>query len=387
MASLGAPIPLTDETRREVLRLDWPLIFATLLLLTFGLMSMYSVSFGVEGSSKPYFIKQAINIAIGLIPFGLFAFVNPKIWRRGVNFLYVMDLLLLLAVLFMGKHTKGAERWILLPGGIQFQPSELAKLLTVLTLSAFYAKREEQIEKFSTFVLGLVHVAIPMALIFMQPHLGATIVVAVSWFAISVVAGVPLKYLGALVGCFLVLGGAMSVPSVRGKVLKPYQEERLMGMLGVQSGKKDIKGKNWQTDRAEIAFGVGGVSGTGFGQGGQKRAGYIPEQHNDFVLTILGEEGGLIGCLLLLGAYSFFFYRIFLVMLHTSDLFGKMAAGGVFAVLAFHTFVNMAMVLQIVPVVGLWLPFMSSGGTAIWLCLASVGLLIGVRRRERPILF
>jgi len=387
VASLGTPIPLTDDTRREVLRLDWPLIFATLLLLTFGLMSMYSVSYGLENNTKPYFIKHAINIAIGVIPMSIFAFVNPKVWRRGVNVLYVLDLLLLLAVLFMGKHTKGAERWILLPGGVQFQPSELAKLLTVLTLAAFYAKREEQIKKFSTFALGLLHVAVPMALIFMQPHLGATIVVAISWFAISVVAGVPLKYLGALAGCVLALGGAMSIPAVRGKVLKPYQEERLMGILGVQSGKKDIKGKNWQTDRAEIAFGVGGVSGTGFGQGGQKRAGYIPEQHNDFVLTILGEEGGLIGCLLLLGAYSFFFYRIFLVMLHTSDPFGKMAAGGVFAVIAFHTFVNMAMVLQIVPVVGLWLPFMSSGGTAMWLCLSCVGLLLGVRRRERPILF
>ena len=129
------------------------------------------------------------------------------------------------------------------------------------------------------------------------------------------------------------------------------------------------------------------MTGAGFNQGGQKKAGFIPEQNTDFVVTVIGEEGGLIGCLLLLGAYGFFFYRIFLVMLHTSDPFGKMAASGVFAVLAFHTFVNIAMVLQIVPVVGLWLPFMSYGGTAMWLCLASVGLLLGIRRRERPILF
>lgn len=385
MATLGAPISLTDETRREVRRLDWPLLVATLVLLMFGLMSMFSVSYGVEGSAKPYFVKQAINIAIGILPFGILVLVHPKVWRRGTTLLYVLDVLLLLAVLFMGKHTKGAERWIALPGGGQFQPSELAKLLIVLTLSAFYAHRQERIDRLSTFLLGLLHVAVPMGLIFVQPHLGATIVVAVAWFAISLVAGVPLKYLGGFFACLLVLAGAaLTVPAVRGKVFKGYQAERIAGL---QSTKKDVKGKNWQTDRAEIAFGVGGVTGAGFNQGGQKKGGFIPEQHNDFVLTILGEEGGLVGCLLLLGAYGFFFYRIFLVMLHTSDPFGKMAAGGVFAVLAFHTFVNMAMVLQIVPVVGLWLPFMSYGGTAMWLCMAAVGLLLGIRRRERPILF
>lgn len=376
---------MTEETRREVRRLDWPLIASALVLLAFGLMSMYSVSYAGSGTTKPYFLKQAINIAIGLVPAGILAFAHPKVWRRGSSWLYALDLLLLLAVLFMGKHTKGAERWILLPGGVQFQPSELAKLLTVLTLSAFYAHRQEAIDRLSTFLLGLLHVAVPMALIFVQPHLGATIVVAVAWFAVSLVAGVPLRYLGGFFACVLALAGAaFAIPAVRGKVFKGYQLGRIQGQLG---GKKDIKGKNWQTDRAEIAFGVGGVTGAGFGQGAQKRAGYIPEQHNDFVLTVLGEEGGLIGCLLLLAAYAAFYYRIFLVMLHTSDPFGKMAAGGVFAVLAFHTFVNMAMVLQIVPVVGLWLPFMSAGGTAMWLCMGCVGLLLGIRRRERPILF
>lgn len=385
MATLGAPIPLTDETKREVRRLDWPLLVSSLVLLIFGLMSMYSVSRGPDGAMKPYFMKQVINVVIGLVPFGLFALVHTKFWRRWSSLLYILDLLLLVAVLVMGKHTKGAERWIPLPGGVQFQPSELAKLLTILTLSAFYAHRQESVHKISTFLLGLLHVAIPMALIFVQPHLGATIVVAVSWFAVSLVAGVPMRYLGAFIACIGALAGAaISVPAVRAKVFKSYQLDRVEGLA---KGKKDTQGKNWQTDRAEIAFGVGGLLGEGFGQGEQKQRGFIPEQHNDFIVTVIGEEGGLVGCLLLLTAYGFFFFRIFLVMLHTSDPFGKMAAGGIFAILAFHTFVNIAMVLQIVPVVGLWLPFMSYGGTAMWLCLACVGLLLGIRRRERPILF
>ena len=385
MATLGGPLPFTDEARREVRRLDWPLVASSLLLLLFGMMSMYSVSYGGGGKPRPDFLKQGVNVAIGLVPMALFAFVHPKVWRKASSWLYAGNLLLLLAVRLLGKSVNGAERWILLPGGVQIQPSEIAKLLTVLTLAAFYAHREERIERFSTFALGLLHVAVPMALIFLQPHLGATMVVGVAWFAVSLVAGVPMRYLGGLFAAALALGGlALTVPAVRGRVLQGYQAKRIAGL---RATKKDVRGKNWQTDRAEIAFGVGGVTGAGFNQGGQKKAGYIPEQNTDFVVTVIGEEGGLVGCLLLLGVYGFFFYRIFLVMLGTSDPFGKMAAGGVFAVLAFHTFVNMAMVLQIVPVVGLWLPFMSYGGTAMWLCLASVGLLLGIRRRERPILF
>jgi rod shape determining protein RodA len=151
--------------------------------------------------------------------------------------------------------------------------------------------------------------------------------------------------------------------------------------------RNDRQGKNWQTDRAEIAFGVGGVSGAGFGNGQQKAGHFIPEQHNDFIFTVVGEEGGLIGCTLVLAAFGFFFFRVFLIMHLATDPFYRMIAAGIFAILGFHTFVNIAMVLQIVPVVGLWLPFLSYGGTALWLCMACVGLLLNIRRREKPLLF
>ena len=122
-------------------------------------------------------------------------------------------------------------------------------------------------------------------------------------------------------------------------------------------------------------------------KGEQKRGRFIPEQRNDFVFTVVGEEGGLIGCSILLAAFAFFFYRIYIVMQSASDPYFRLIAAGIFGVLGFHTFVNMAMVLQILPVVGLWLPFMSSGGTAIWLCMACVGLLLNMRRKEPVILF
>lgn len=382
MAGLTSPFPYTVESRRTVSRIDWPLAFTAALLLAMGVMSLFSVG---AGGSQIFFKKQLLYVAIGLVPFSLFAWVGPYFWRRTAGWLYVVNLALLVAVLLVGHHAKGAERWIALPGGMQFQPSELAKLLTVLTVSSFYANHIEDIKKVSVFLAGFVHVAVPMFLIWKQPHLGAALVVLVMWLAVSMVAGVPTKYLaGFVLSVVLVAGAGLSIPSVRAKLMSGYQDKRVEGMVGAT---KDLRGRNWQTDRAEIAFGVGGLLGTGFLRGEQKQAGFIPEQHNDFIVTVIGEEGGLVGCTILLAAYGFFFYRVFLIMLNATDPYFKMVAAGIFAILGFHTFVNIAMVLQLLPVVGLWLPFMSYGGTAIWLCMASVGLLLGIRRRQRPLLF
>jgi len=132
---------------------------------------------------------------------------------------------------------------------------------------------------------------------------------------------------------------------------------------------------------------VGGVSGAGFGKGDQKHAHFIPEQQNDFIFTVIGEEGGLIGCSFVLIAFGVFLYRIWLIMVQAEDPFHRLVAAGVFGTLAFHTIVNLGMNLQLLPVVGLWLPFMSYGGTAMWLCMASVAVLLNMRTRERPVLY
>ena len=382
MAGLSNATAYAPEARRSPWRLDWGLLMSACALLIVGLMSLFSVG---AGGQETFFKKQLLNVIIGVAPFFLFLVVRPNTWRKGATWLYAFNILCLVAVFVVGKTVKGSERWIMLPGGIQFQPSELAKLLTIVTLSSYYANRQESIQTFGTFIVGFIHVAVPLLLIWKQPHLGAAMAVFVMWCAVSLVAGVNGRHIAGFLGVTIVLAGiAFSVPSIRGKLIHGYQESRINGL---QAGTKDIQGKNWQTDRAEIAFGVGGVTGTGFLRGEQKQAGFIPEQHNDFIVTVIGEEGGLVGCALLLATYGFFFYRIFLIMLNATEPYHKMLAAGVFAVLGFHTFVNIAMVLQILPVVGLWLPFLSYGGTAVWLCMACVGLLLSVRRQQRPLLF
>jgi rod shape determining protein RodA len=394
MATIGTTVGYQIDTRKAVSKMDWPLLMSSVVLLLFGLMSLYSIGLGQNGT---YFKKQLLYVLIGLGPFALFTAVHPGAWRKGANWLYVTNLLLLMAVLVIGRHTNGAGRWISLPGGIEFQPSEPAKLLTIITLSSFYANRHDRIMEPSTFFLGLLHVIIPVLLIKAQPHLGAVVVIMVMWFAVSLVAGIPAKTIGAFCAVAAVAFGiGLRIPAFRAHLLESYQEKRVQGLKAAHGDRKgkptdevklEIRGTNYQTDRAEIAFGVGSLAGTGFGRGEQKAAKFIPEQHDDFILTVIGEEGGLIGCTLLLLAYGYFFYRIFLILLHATEPYHRMLAAGVFAVLGAHMFANMGMVLQLLPVVGLWLPFLSYGGTAIWLCMACVGLMLSVRRRQRPLLF
>ena len=382
MASLTRDSGYGVEQRRGP-KIDWLLLLSTVILIVVGFMSLYSEGLTHDGGAN--FRAQLRNTAIGLIPFSIFAFTPTRLFLRGANLIYAINVATLILVLVHGVHKNGSDRWIQI-GPIQFQPSEMAKILLVLSLAAFYAKRQDSIRSPVTFGLGILHISVPVILVLLQPHLGAAMTLVVIWFAVSVVAGVPAKFLATAVAIIAAFGGfvvlAVSNPHAP-KFLHPYQLQRLLGM----SASNDPKKGGYQTARAEIAFGVGGISGTGYLKGEQKAGHFIPEQYDDFIFTVVGEEGGLIGCSLVLAAYGFFFYRLWLVMFYASDLFYKSIIGGLFAALGFHMFVNIAMVLHILPVVGLWLPFLSYGGTAMWMCMSSVALALAIRSREKPLLF
>lgn len=378
-ATTGAMGRVSDRAKRAPRNFDWMLLLATLILLSFGLLCQFSKA---HDSGSKDFLKQLFNVAVGLVPFAIFWLVKPKLWMRVANALYFINISLLAIVLKMGVSKNGAERWINL-GFTEFQPSEAAKILIVLTLATFFAKRYDQIHKFSTFALSFVHVAIPIFLILEQPHMGASLAIIATWLCICLAAQVPWKFvLGAGLAVLSLLTIAFTVPAIGKYVLKDYHLKRVMSMF-----QKDEKGKSFQTDRAAIALGSGGLLGTGFLKGEQKKLGMIPEQQTDFVFTIIGEEGGLVGSTLVLLAFGFFFFRIWLIFLSATEPYYRMIAAGLLGMLAFHTIVNLGMVLQLLPVVGLWLPFMSYGGTAMWLCLACVGLLLNVRSKEKPVLF
>lgn len=358
-------------------KIDSWLVIASVLLLFGGFLALYSAGTVREGG---IFSRHLFNFALGLVPFSIFFFTNPEFWRRSAWVLYVVSLAFLELTRRAGNTAGGAQRWLDI-GPIQFQPSELAKLFAILTLASFFASRQDSIKKGSTFALSLFHIAVPAALIFIQPHLGATLVLLVIWLSVSLGAGVPVRFiLLSALAAVMAVGIAFSVPGV----MRDYQKSRVIGLF---LGSSDEQGTGFQTSRAQIAFGTGGVSGAGFLQGEQKRGRFIPEQHTDFIFTVVGEEGGLVGGTLVLLAFGLFFYRVWLVMLDAAEPYHRMLAAGVYGLLAFHTFVNIGMLVGLVPVVGLWLPFYSYGGTALWLCMACVGLLLNIRGRARPVLF
>lgn len=375
-ATTRASGPLV-ESRAQQGRLDWWLVFATLLLMVVGLMSLYSIDQGANGGR--YFSKQLLRLAIGVVPFAVFYWVSPKALQRYSWVLYALNLAALVFVLVAGSSAGGAQRWLPL-GPIEFQPSELSKLLTVVTLATYFASKDpSEMRHFKTYLVSLVHVGVPLVLIFLQPHLGASLALLMAWVGVSLTAGVRFRFLaGTVLAAIGVIVMAISIPGI----LKPYQIERILSLFG-----GDPKGSKFQHIQAQSAFAAGSLTGVGYLKGEQKGAGFVPEQQTDFIFTVIGEEGGLVGCVLLLAAFGLFFYRIWLVMYQSQSRFHQMMAAGVFSYLAFHTVVNIGMNLELLPVVGLWLPFMSFGGTAVWLCLASVGLVLNLRTRERPVLF
>lgn len=365
-----------DETSvQSLFKMDPWMLLATIVLVIAGLMAVNSAAIG---QGKPdLFKKQLILTAVGLIPFAIFWKVRIASWRSAASVLWVVNNLMLLGVLFAGHKVKGSQRWIEI-GFFQFQPSEMSKILLIVTLSAFYAARKDKIHELKTVLLSLAHVAPTLFLIFRQPHLGATAVCALSWLVITIIAGVPWRNLVITLVALIALVG---VGVAAGKIgLHLYQLERVTAMK-----QDDELGADYQVTRAEIAYGVGGVFGTGYLKGDVKSK--VPEQHNDFIFSVVGEEGGLIVCTLILIAYTFLYLRIWMVMIRSTDLFGRLAAAGVFTVLGFHTIINLGMNLQLAPVVGLWLPFMSYGGTAMWLCLGCVGLAQNVYRSSGETVF
>lgn len=363
------------EKRSWLSAYDSKFILATIFLIFFGLVTMYSVGEALPELSL--FKKQSIQLILGIVPFTIFLVTPGKIWQRVSNFLYGLNLAILILVIKIGSSGGGATRWLDI-GPLRFQPSEMSKVLIVITLSTFFINRTHSIRHFSTFALSFLHILPVMILLFLQPHLGATMTVFVTWVAICIVAGIPTR----TILLALTVGVGVFVSAIQFRLLPEYQLGRMHGMF-VQ----DEKTSGYQQMRSEIAFGYGGIYGAGYLKGEQKALRGVPKQQTDFALSVIGEEAGFFGCMLLFAAYSFYFIRGWYLASTSSDLFARMCGIGALSVLAFHLVVNLSMVLGVGPVVGLWLPFISYGGTALWLCLSCSALIINLCRPQADELF
>jgi rod shape determining protein RodA len=348
--------------------IDVPLFYALLALAGISLLVVYSAS----AENLTVLVKHMLRLVMG---FGILFFVaqaRPEDLRRLAPVLFVVSVLLLLAVLGVGTVSKGARRWLGF-GGISFQPSEVMKLALPMMLAWYFAHVPLPPNLRQLALAGLVTL-VPVALIAKQPDLGTAILVFGSGFAMLFLAGMYWRILTAITAL-----AAVAIPYVWTH-LHGYQQKRILTLLDPAS---DPLGAGYHTLQGMIAIGSGGFFGKGWLNSSQAHLEYLPESSTDFIFAVFAEEFGLLGILVLLGLYLFIVYRGFVIALLAQDSFTRLLAGGLTLVFFFYFFVNVGMVSGILPVVGVPLPLISYGGTALVTLMAAFGMLMSIHTHRK----
>ncbi|MBC8264442.1 MAG: rod shape-determining protein RodA [Anaerolineales bacterium] len=352
---------------------DFVLLAATVLLIAFGIAMVYSATLDTPDlQDLPR--RQATWGLVGLALMLLVAAIDYRFLENLQKALYALTIASLLLVLFVGQATHGAQRWI---SGSSFQPSELAKVLIIVTLAQFLAQREKEIGRFRYILISIILVAVPMGLIYRQPHLGTVIVLAVVWLAMVLIAGMRLLHLGVFG-----LVGLLSMPLIWIS-LKDYMQQRLL--LFINPGRDPAA--RYNIDQALISIGSGGWLGKGYASGSQSQLHFLRVRHTDFIFSVIGEEMGFVGALVLFALIAIVLWRILRAASLARDSFGRLIACGVAALIFFQSFVNIGMNLGLLPVIGIPLPFISSGGSSLITLLIAEGLVQSVVMRHRKIEF
>jgi rod shape determining protein RodA len=376
MSSLGPARPRTQRLLRNV---DLLLLAATAALVAFGLVMVYSTT---RSNLHPlvFLRTQSLHLAVGLFIGVIFLAVDYRSFAAGARNLYVLNLLLLAAVLVphLGRTSLGAQRWISLGPLGQFQPSEFAKLVIVITLAKHLSDRPGPYDSLSQLLPFLGHIALPMLLIFRQPDLGTAMVYGAILLGMLYAGGARRRDLAALAGA------AALISPLAWHFLKEYQRRRLLVFLDPSL---DPLGSGYGIIQSKIAVGSGMVWGKGIFAGTQNVLQFVPEHHTDFIFSVIGEEMGFVGALLLLGLFFLWLARGVRVAGLARDRFGALVAVGIVSMVAFHVFVNVGMTVGIMPITGIPLPFISYGGSALMTMLWATALLLNIGMRHQKILF
>ena len=359
---------------------DGPLLMALLLLAGAGLTTMYSVGY----DSGTRFADHGRNMLIALGVIFVVAQISPQTLMRFAVPLYAVGVALLVAVAVAGVTKKGATRWLNV--GVVIQPSEILKIAMPLMLAWWFQRREGQLRPLDFAVAGLL-LAIPVGLIVRQPDLGTAVLVLTAGMAVIFFAGLSWKLILppvvlGLVGVALIVGfeSQLCADGFDWRVLHDYQKQRICTLLDPT---KDPLGKGFHIIQGMIAIGSGGTFGKGFMQGTQTHLEFIPERTTDFIFAAYSEEFGLVGNVFLIVAFLFLVFRGLMIALDAPTMFSRLLAGAVTMIFFTYAFVNMRMVSGILPVVGVPLPFISYGGTAMVTLGLGLGILMSISRAKR----
>ncbi|MCY1126401.1 rod shape-determining protein RodA [Frigidibacter sp. RF13] len=355
---------------RKVLHVHWPLVFLIGAVSSVGFLMLYSVAGGDLGTwAEP----QMKRFAVGLVVMFVIGFTPIKVWKGLSVVGYVGTVLLLVAVELFGSMGMGAQRWLEL-GPIRLQPSELMKITLVMMLAAYYDWLDpRKVSRPLWVLIPVLLILIPAALVLKQPNLGTTLLLLAGGGAVMLVAGVSLWYFGAVIGTGV--GLVSAVFESRGtswQLIKDYQFRRIDTFLDPAA---DPLGAGYNIMQAKIALGSGGWSGKGFMQGTQSQLNFLPEKHTDFIFNTLAEEFGFVGGISLLALYVLIIGFCFLSAFGNRDRYGALVTYGIATAFFLLIAVNMGMVMGMLPVVGVPLPLVSNGGTAMIILLMGFGLV------------
>jgi rod shape determining protein RodA len=355
-------------------KLDWVMVASVLLLCLIGLLSIYSTSFARD---KSFFYKQAIFIIAGFFLMFVFTVLDYRIFRNHPTLLialYILTILLLAAVLFLGIKIRGALSWFKF-GPLNFEPVELAKLVMILILAQYFSLRHIELYRIRHIVASGIYMLIPFLLVFFQPDLGSAMVLVFLWLGIMIIAGIKLRQLIAL---FLI--GAIIFGLAWLVLLKPYQKERFISFINPYL---DPRGSGYHRIQSVIAIGAGKFWGRGLGQGSQSQLRFLPEQHTDFIFASIAEEWGFIGVGLIFVLYFLLFWRVIKTALRAVNNFARLFCVGACIVFLFQVFVNIGMNLAILPIAGISLPFLSYGGSNLIISFITLGIIQSIAVREK----
>ena len=362
--------------------IDFTLLITILLLLSMGLVMVLSASspsaLSESGNSYAFFSKQLIFAILGIIAMLFISKIDYRFYQKFYKHAWWIALILLALVLIAGKTVNGAKRWIYVTETLSFQPSEVVKILMIIFYAGILVKNRDELGLYTKgFIKNMCLLAPIIGLLLLEPHFSASIVIIGICATMMIMAGCKFWH-------FLATGAVAGIPAMILLIVKePYRLQRVITFLDPW---KDATGDGWQVIQSLYALGSGGLFGLGLGKSKQKYF-YIPEPQNDFIFAIIGEELGLIGCILVILLFILLVYRCVRIALKCEDIFGCMLVIGIGSLIGIQAALNIAVATSTMPNTGVALPFISYGGSSVLTSMANLGLILNVSMRRKKINF
>lgn len=376
------------DMKKYIQNLDWWLVGAVCLLALFGLVCIASATHINLGESPSNVIKQGVFLLIGLVLMVAAANVDYEYFSQFYIPIYILNILLLLAVLFLGTNSKGATRWIAI-GPLTIQPSEFAKVIMIFCLAKVITMRQKSVNDLSTILYLCGFTAIPLVLIQKQPALSASLVLVAIFCIELFIAGLDWRIIRNVlvvivpIVALILFDVSRENPLFTDKIFAQHQFNRILSFVDPS---RDAS-LYYQTEKSISAIGSGQLTGKGLFHGTLNQLSYLPEPHNDFIFSVIGEEFGFLGCIFVLAVLLFIVFRCILIAISARDTFSQLLAAGIAGMFAFQTFVNAGVATGILPNTGMSLPFVSYGGSSMWTNMIAIGLMLNIRKKETKSLF